>query len=554
MAHEHKHHEHTTCECDSDRSELRHGARLQDGAAHSHDHERWSRRDFMYRFGLGSLGASFMFGRNPVTAFGSTPLLNAIRNASTDRVLILIQLNGGNDGLNMVVPVNNDIYYQRRPTIAIPKAQSILLDADTGIHPAMTALEPMWANGNMSVVHNVGYQNQTRSHFEGTVNWSTARDQNSNENTGWLGRYLIEGNPDVFTTPSEFPLAVRVGGPATLFQSTAGNLSVTFGDAQDFQKFVNQGGFYDANDVPATVYGSELSFVRNVTNASFRYVESVQNASQNGSNQAEYPNSGLAQSLSVVARMLRGGLGTTLYTVSRGGFDTHSNQGGVNGNHANMMGDIASSVAAFYEDLAVDGLDQRVMVMTFSEFGRTHAQNGSGGTDHGSAAPMMLFGTGLAGGIYGTQADLNIAANSEPVHTTDYRSVYATVLQDWFGLPDGTVDQILGNSYSRMGFVEDKIRVGLEEGQHAASFALKGNYPNPFTNSTTIEFEQATSGNVRLDVYAIDGRHVATVIDEHRPAGLQTVTFESGRLPSGSYLYRLTTPAGSASRQMTVLK
>ncbi len=554
MAHDHNDHKHSSCGCENDGAELRHGAKLEDGAAHSHDHDAWSRRDFMYRLGLGSLGASFMFGRNPVTAFGSTPLLNAIQGASTDRVLVLIQLGGGNDGLNMVIPVNNDIYYQRRPTISIPKAQSILLNDDVGIHPAMGALDPLWQNGDMSVVHNVGYQNQTRSHFEGTVNWSTARNQGDSESTGWLGRYLVDGNPDVFSNPAEYPLAVRVGGPATLFQSTAGNLSVTFGDAQDFQKFVNQGGFYDSEDVPATVYGDELAYVRNVTNASFRYVESVQVASQNGSNQAEYPNSGLAQSLSVVARMLRGGLGTTLYTVSRGGFDTHSNQGGATGNHANMMGDIASSVAAFYEDLAADGMDQRVMVMTFSEFGRTLSQNGSGGTDHGSSAPMMLFGKGLAGGIYGTPSDLTTLQRGEPVHTSDYRSVYSTVLQDWFGLKDNTVDEILGGSYSRMAFVEDKISVGLEQGQTADSFRIRPNYPNPFRGSTTIEFEQASSGPVRIDVYNIEGRHVQTLMDEHRPAGSQSIQFESGRLPSGNYLYRITTPAGSKSQQMTVLK
>ncbi|MCB0719346.1 MAG: DUF1501 domain-containing protein [Bacteroidetes bacterium] len=552
MSHKHDHHDHAACECGHE--ELRHGARLQDGDAHSVDHERWSRRDFMYRFGLGSLGASFMFGRNPITAFGSTPLLNAIQSAGTDRVLILIQMNGGNDGLNMVVPVNNDIYYQRRPTIAIPKNQSILLDSETGIHPAMGALEPMWTNGNMSVVHNVGYPNQTRSHFEGTVNWSTARNQGSAESTGWLGRYLVDGHPDIFSNPADYPLAVRVGGPATLFQSTAGNLSVTFGDAQDFQRFINQGGFYDANNVPSTVYGSELAFVRNVTNASFRYVESVQVASQNGSNQAEYPNSGLAQSLAVIARMLRGGLGTTLYTVSRGGFDTHSNQGSVTGGHAGLVGDVASSVAAFYEDLAADGLDQRVMVMTFSEFGRTLSENGSRGTDHGSAAPMMLFGTGLAGGIYGTPSNLTTLQGGEPVHSTDYRSVYATVLQDWFGLEDGTVNDILGASFARMGFVEDKLQVGLEQGQHANSFELRPNYPNPFSDLTTIEFDQVSSGHVKLDVYSIEGRHVQTLIDDHRPSGRQSVEFRSGRLPSGTYLYRLTTSSGTQTRQMTLLK
>lgn len=533
----------------------RFGARLEDGAAHSHDHMEWSRRDFMFRMGFASIGSMFMFGKHPITAFAGTPMLKAMQSADTDRVLVLVQLNGGNDGLNTVIPVNNDIYYNNRPTIAIPKASAILLDDDTGIHPAMSGLQPLWDDGRMAVVHNVGYANQTRSHFEGTVNWSTARSQGAPESTGWLGRYLTESNPEFFSNPTPYPLAVRVGGPATLFQSTAGNLSVTFGDAQEFEQFITQGGFYDASNVPATAYGQELGFVRNVTNASFRYVESVQTASDSGENLVDtYPNSGLARSLSVVARMLRGGLQTRMFTVSRGGFDTHSNQGSVNGNHANLVGDVASSIAAFLDDLAQDGLDDRVVVMTFSEFGRTLSQNGSGGTDHGAGAPLMLFGKGIAGGLYGSQSNLTDLYGGDPRYTTDYRSVYADLLDDWFGLEDAVVDDILGSSFQRMGLVGSPINVGLATSDTPRTFAISQNYPNPFSGSTTIRYGVDEAGPVTIDVFDINGRRVKQLVNRHHASGQYELQFEAGRLPAGTYVYRLSASGISESRQMTLVK
>lgn len=550
MSHRHHHDDSVATE------PCRHGACLEHGEAHAADHKAWSRRDFMMRMGLAAGGTAFMLNGRPITAFGRTPLLNAIRNADTDRVLILIQLNGGNDGLNTIVPVNNDIYYSNRPTIAIPKAQSILLDDETGLHPAMSPLQGLWDNNRMAVVHNVGYGSQTRSHFEGTVNWSTARNQGSAESTGWLARYLTEEFPDLYSNPVDYPLAVRVGGPATLFQGQAGNLSVTFGDAQDFERFLQQGGFYDTVDVPATTYGEELAFVRSVTNSSFRYVEAVQNAADSGSNLGTYPNSGLANSLSVVARMLRGGLSTNLYTVSRGGFDTHSNQGSTTGGHANLLGDVAGSVQAFFDDLAQDGLDSRVLVMTFSEFGRTLVENGSRGTDHGAGAPMMIFSPALNGGIYGEQSDLTPGnlTGGDPRFTTDYRAVYWTIAKDWFGLDDAQVNEVVGGDYDNLGFVNEAYQTAVTPREVPSGFFLSQNYPNPFNPTTTIAFQLAETGKVELSVYDVNGRKVQTLIDDFKPAGQHVVDFNAGDLPSGTYLYRLETKSGVEARKMTLLK
>lgn len=531
----------------------RHGACLEHGHAHTLDHKRWSRRDFLARLGLATAGVGFTMNGHLMSAFGRGITPHSLHSMETNRILVLVQLNGGNDGLNTVIPIENDIYYQRRPTIAIPKAEAIQLDDMTGLHPAMASLQPMWGDGRMAVIHNVGYENQTRSHFRGTDIWVSGSDVDSYEGTGWAGRYLAESYDDYLSNPPIYPLAVRLGNSsASLYQSVYGNVGMTFADTRQFESFVSQGGYYDTAGVPETVYGSELAFVREVTNASFRYVEAVQNAAGEAENLAEYPD-GLGSSLSIVARMIRGQLGSRIYSVAHGGFDTHSMQGGVTGGHAQRLGNLADAIAAFYEDLAVDGLDRQVLVMTFSEFGRTLSENGSQGTDHGAGAPMLLFGAGLSGGLYGTQSDLLDLYGGDPRYTTDYRSVYSTVLHDWFGLPGDEVNALLYGNYGSMGFVEHSA-VGTERSEVPSGFALDQNYPNPFNPSTQISFRLDSPGRARLQVFDARGRHVQTVVNRQVSAGSHTIRFDGESLPSGAYFYRLDTSEGSLTRQMILAK
>ncbi|RMF59460.1 MAG: DUF1501 domain-containing protein [Bacteroidetes bacterium] len=540
--------------CDRSTHPLRPGATLAHGAAHRDDHARWTRRDFLLRMGLATVGVACTVGGRPAQAFGRMPLLDALRYRDNDRILVLIQLSGGNDGLNTVVPYRNDRYYQHRPTIAIPASQALPLDDEAALHPALQPLLPLWDDGRMAVVHNTGYENQTRSHFEGTVNWATARDQGANESTGWLGRYLSETYFEDGFVPLDFPLAVRLGGPATLFQSPYGGLSVTFGDATQFQRFLEQGGFYDTAAVPPTPYGTALAYVRDVTNASYRYVAAIQDAADAGANLEAYPGGGLAASLAVIARMLRGGLPTPLYTVSLGGFDTHSGQGGVTGSHAARLAELAEAVAAFFADLAADGLDRRVVVMTFSEFGRTLRENGSGGTDHGAAAPLFLFGRGLHGGLYGTPSDLVDLYGGDPRYTTDYRSVYASLLQDWFGLPAPEVDALLGRPFARLPFVGDRLSVGTSAPPTPEGFDLSPNYPNPFRETTEITFALAAPAPVRLQVFDTQGRLVRTLAEGLHTAGTHRYPFHAQGLAAGTYLYRLETPRGTLSRAMILAR
>lgn len=538
----------------SGHSHTRHGGALEHGEAHTHDHNSWTRRSFLSTLGFAAVGSSMMLGGMPVSTFARSKFFNRLASAENDRVLILIQLGGGNDGLNTIIPVTNDIYYQKRPTIGIRKQDSILLSDDIGMHPSMASLEPFWGDGNMAVIHNAGYASQNRSHARSTDIWTSASNSNQNINSGWAGRFLVEDNPDFIANPPEFPLGVRIGGSANVFQSEFGNLGVTFGGASQFTRFLEQGGFYDEDNVPANEFGRSLSFARKIANSSFKYLESIQAAADRSSNLAEYPNSGLARSLSVVARLIRGGLNTKMYLVSLGGFDTHNNQGSLTGGHANLLANIANSVTAFYNDLGSDNLSHRALTMTFSEFGRTLQENSSQGTDHGSSAPVMVFGP-VKGGQYGSHATLaQLDGSGDPIYGTDYRSIYTSILDDWFDLPPEDVNSVIPGQYDKLDFVDALATNITRPPEVPVSVSLDQNYPNPFNPATNISFSLPAAGDVKLQVFDVSGRLVSTLINSTMNAGKHTVTFNGASLASGTYVYRLITPAATLTKKMTLLK
>lgn len=540
------------CNHHKNTSKNRHGSSLEHGQAHEKDHQSWTRRSFLSTLGIGVLGSGLMLGGIPVNAMARTKFLNRLTSANNNRVLILIQLGGGNDGLNTVIPVENDVYFQKRPTIAISKNESISLSDDIGLHPAMGSLSPMWSEGNMAVFNNVGYENPNRSHARSTDIWTSASDSDQMMGTGWAGRYLVEDNPDFIANPPEFPLGVRIGGSSTLFQSEFGNLGVTFGGASQFAQFLEQGGFYNEENTPDNDFGRSLSFARKIANSSFRYLEAIQDAADNSTNLNEYPNSGLSRSLSVVARLIRGGLQTKVFLVSKGGFDTHNNQGSTEGGHADLLRDVADSVQAFYADLASDGLNDRALTMTFSEFGRTLDENSSQGTDHGSSAPVMVFGP-VNGGIYGEHADLiDLDRSGDPVYGMDYRNIYANILDNWFELESAGMSAVLDGEYEDLGFLN--VATNASPNSKPFAFKLNQNYPNPFNPSTMIQFILPASVNVRLQVFDVQGRLVQTLIDGNVPAGEQSIRFDGSSMSNGTYLYRLETPYGAASRKMTLIK
>lgn len=528
----------------------RRGVSLSDGRRHQRDHRIWSRRQFLGGLGLAIAGSLIPAGGSRIHAWARSPLLDRLAAIDSDRVLILIQLSGGNDGLNTVIPVSNDLYYQNRPTLAIPGQDAVTVDPDTGLHPRLDALYGLYSDARMSIIHGVGYPQPDLSHFTSTDVWVSGSDVSDIQTSGWLGRTLDREFPDFSNDPPEKPLAVQLGGGSPLlFQSSATNMGMSLPNLQLFDRLVTDGQVFDEEFVPETVYGSELAFVRSVANASFRYADAIQDADADGSNLAEYPGgNSLANDLSVVARLIRGSLGSSIYHLTLGGFDTHAGQAG---RHDILMRTLADGIAAFMADLSADGLEDRVLVATFSEFGRRVQQNASGGTDHGTAAPMFVFGGSLAGGMFGDMpslSDLDAADNLK--FGVDFRSVYATMLVDWLGLDETDVPLILGQSFERIGFVDSSSSVASEPPPVPHSLDLGSVWPNPFRTTANIDLTMAESGPVTADLFDARGRRVKTLFEGALSSGPHTLIIDGSDLAAGAYFVRMRSGSTMLTRKI----
>jgi uncharacterized protein (DUF1501 family) len=498
----------------------------------------------------------FLLGGYSLHAFGRSPFLDALASlaATTDRVFVLIQLNGGNDGLNMVIP--RDQYTAlaaARSNIMIPEAKVLPLTEATGLHPSMTGLQALYQEGKVVVCQSVGYPSPNFSHFRATDIWLTGSNSNEILTTGWLGRYLQEeysGYPTGYpNTAMPDPLAIQIGSVVTPgLYGLAGSMGLAISNPNT--SYILPGGADAPPDTPA---GHELTFLREVMQATSLYATVVKTAAGKGKNQSTlYPAAGtntLADQMKIVAQLISGGLMTRIYIVSIGGFDTHSGQAVVGatetGTHATLLGRVSGAIAAFMDDAKLQGFQQRVLGMTFSEFGRRIKSNASTGTDHGAAAPLFVFGGGVQGGILGTNPVLPAAATTSDniAMQLDYRGVYAAVLKDWFG---ATATQLAGilPGHQPLPIIRPEVALGVEEEGLPAAYVLQQNYPNPFNGETRIRFGlPAGAGRdgrtVTLTVYDITGREVATLLDQPMGPGQHEVAFDASRLSSGMYLYRL---------------
>lgn len=465
----------------------------------------------------------------------------------TDHVLVLVQLNGGNDGLNTVIPLDRySSYRNARTNIAIPESRVLSLGArkDTGLHPAMTGMQALYNEGKLNIVQAVGYPSPNFSHFRATDIWMSGSESNQLVNTGWAGRYLSHSYPDFPTgypnTKMPDPVAIQIGSVTSLaLQGPAVNMGMSISNPTSFYNLVNN----IQDPAPNTPAGRELTFIRTVARQTRQYADTIKKAADRVTQQGVYPaNNALAAQLKIVARLVKGGLRTRVYMVSMGGFDNHANQ--VNstdtstGTHANLLKTLSDAVKAFQDDLKGLGVEDRVVGMTFSEFGRRIKSNGSTGTDHGAAAPLFLFGKNVLGGITGTNPVLPASAsvNDNIAFQYDFRSVYATLLESWFCLDGNTIQALLMKNFQRLPVINGKD-CGLVPPLQGAGQVR--NYPNPFEGQTTIEFSTA-GGHTLLQVIDMTGRVIAVLADKDYPAATtDRVVFRGGSLPAGSYYARL---------------
>jgi uncharacterized protein (DUF1501 family) len=362
------------------------------------------------------------------------------------RNLVVFYLAGGNDSLNTVVSYRDPFYYSRRPTIAVPAAQVLQIGTDTagnaiGLHPRLTGLRDIFNQGRLAVIQRAGYANSSRSHFQGSDIWGTA-DPNAPSSMGWLGRFLetVPRDPlTAWTTTRDLPRALMSRSVAVPAIPDA--RAYSFASPNSGEEAVNERAAATriASHVP--VDRPQLAFVNASARSALDTLDRVATFA-NYTGTVTYPNNGLAQALRTVAGSIVRGLGTRVYWVQTGGFDTHAAEGAQGGGaYANLMSTLNDSVLAFYNDLRNQGLLNDTLIMQFSEFSRRISENGSGGTDHGAAGIMMAIGGGVRGGIYGSAPSLDPAASNPTLensggdvrYETDFRSVYARVLDGWLG-------------------------------------------------------------------------------------------------------------------------
>lgn len=528
----------------------------QHTSAHDHDHQTWSRRQFLAMSGIATLGASLLFHKIPIRAAAPSPLLAALSNASTDRCLVLIRLKGGNDGLNTVIPLDQYSSYQTaRPTLAISNANTIALaDGSLGINNALSDIHPLWLDGKMKIVRNTGYPSQNLSHFRSSDIWATASNTADVWYTGWAGRYFDREYPAYFTASPSVPPALQIGSDSNLmFRGGAGNMALVLNSVTDFYNIAQTGNLYDANDIPPCYYGEELSFMRTITNSSVRFSDVVKAAYDSSSNSVSYPttNNRLAEQLAVIARLIKGNLGTKIYMVTLDGFDTHSAQLTT---HNTLLTRLAQSVKAFTDDLTIGGKSQDVLIMTFSEFGRRIAQNGSAGTDHGEGSPLFLWGDELnGGGIVGNAPNITTPPTTGNVtFETDFRSIYATILQDWFCLDPLLTDAIMGSSQQRISNLFNACQPSTDAGDWAV---LLGHQPDlEQSGHIMLKYAVLNKGNVRLQILNTAGRAVVTLFNEFRETGSYIYDFVPAayRLPAGEYIYQIEASGKQYSRLIRI--
>lgn len=531
------------------------GSTLADGSAHEADHASWSRRSFLQLAGMGGIGTALMAGGIPMQAFGHHPLFQSPLLMDNDRTVVIIRLNGGNDGLNTVIPFNDDLYYQKRPNIAIPKNDTLAISDNLGLHPVMTAMKELWDQDQLSVLTNVGYPNANKSHATSGQIWE--RGDREFVSSGWGGRFAEVSVPDLYSAIPEHPVLTQVGSSnALLFNGSAGRLGFGIPNDQVLERLAEGSILYDVEAVPQTLWGEKLSTVRRVANSASSYGKVVGDVLQAQANSVEYPDTSLGRHLSSIAKMIKGGLSTKMYMVRVGGYDTHENQGP---RHINLLTNLSNSVKAFQDDLNDGGHSDRVLTLTLSEFGRRVHENGSMGTDHGEAAPLFIVGKNVMPGLIG---DLPNLSDDNLPYGLDFRSVYATVMEHWLGLDNESTQNVLSGTFDYQPFVSfnpvdpppPPNPTNNERGDTPDSFSLAQNYPNPFNPTTTIRFEVAQSSFVSLRVFDMQGRLIDTLVSKTLPSGPHSVSFDAGNLASGMYLYRLETPQGTQSKKMMLLR
>ena len=509
--------------------------------SHDLDHAHWDRRGFLRTLGMAGAGA-ISFGNSTLSVVESPQLNKALSDSYSDRILVLIRLKGGNDGLNTIVPLYDfDLYANKRPKIHIPQNNLYKLNENFGMPNFMNSLAPMWGEGFMKVIHGVGYENQNLSHFKSSEIWATTTPD-SEISSGWMGRYYEGKYRDYISNPPEKPLAIQIGGGGNMiFHGDVTSYSFSVSSPQRLKRVAENGTLYDNQNMGTNLHGQQVSFLRDASNTTFRYASVINKAYEKSKSFDSYANDNFDLQMSLVSRFIKGGLGTKVYMVSLGGFDTHANQPA---RHETLMSRLTKAIQNFYKDLSNYGVADKVISMTFSEFGRRVAENGSKGTDHGSAAPILLFGPALKGnGFIGEHPNLRaLDKKGNMLSSIDFRAVYASILTDWLCADAVDISNAIGGPKLEL------LGLGL---------GCDGSEKLPITDDPYLPLHAAVNAdhgvslylsinenaNVEINIFDVLGRKVGNTISSNLNSGkhnLSLIDNSTQRLPSGQYFYKIT--------------
>ncbi|MBK7341786.1 MAG: DUF1501 domain-containing protein [Saprospiraceae bacterium] len=486
-------------------------------------------------------------------AFPSPDILRGLTNSEipNDHVLVMIFLNGGNDGLNTVVPLDQmSNLANARGNILLPEGQlHKIVDKQIGLHPALGGFKTLYDEDKLQIVQSVGYPQPNFSHFRSTDIWASGSDADQYLDSGWIGRFLetnFPGYPNGYPNPDNpDPLAIQLGSNMPLlFQGDSAQMAFNVSSPDIFNVNVDP----TSDPAPNTPAGEELTYIRTITGQINDYAEQIVSAYIQGSNAySGYPAEGtnyLADELKAVARLIKGGLKTRIYMVSLYGFDTHAEQV-VAGNtgtgvHATLLKFLNDAVFSFQRDLEQLGEADRVLGMTFSEFGRRVISNGSVGTDHGAAAPLFLFGNKVQPGVLGNNPVIPSGANVDdnlPMQY-DFRSVYASVLSKWFCMDAMTTDDILLQPFQDLPVIKDTCSVSFDPLDPTGGELKVDVYPNPMVDRVQVQVV-SPGGYSRLEFFDPLGRVVQTRNLGTVARGTYTYDLYNEGYSPGSYYVRV---------------
>jgi uncharacterized protein (DUF1501 family) len=500
--------------------------------------------------------------------------------------IVLIQLAGANDGLNTIVPINQyDQYASLRPKIKLSNSGAngtinldtkLSLENQVGLHPNLSKFKNLYDSGLMRVIQGVGYPIQDKSHFKSTDLWLTGGDGTPANNildSGWVGRFLENYYYNYLT--ANFPLGIQLGSSENSLgfhgeEQHGMALNINGQNPSGFYNIINGLGGAPPNNIPVSEYGNLLKYILDNDTSTDTYAKTIQTAFNSGSNSSIYPNTSLANQLKTVAKFISGGLQTKVYLVKIGGFDTHNLQVASSadshlGTHANLLTQISEAIHSFITDLNSQNIGEDVIAVTFSEFGRKAAENGNLGTDHGEIAPMFVFGSSIAPGVSGTNINLNeaVLGNNYQVQTVqhDYRRVFSTILQDWFGTNDTTLDLTFYNNTTNSGYSNAKI-ANMIKSQNLVPPSCYSNktlgltdfesknevivYPNPTSEIIVVH---ATNNINSITMFTIDGRNIQTY---KNPLTSTEFTINVQNLSAGLYTLKVNTDNGIFSKKIIV--